>query len=60
MLMFFKQGIRVIFDDNSRAVFRLSGTAGNNATIRVYIEKFEQHPDASKTLEVNLSLIINL
>ena len=35
------QGIRVLFTDGSRVVFRLSGTAGSGATVRVYIEKYE-------------------
>ncbi|OII71932.1 uncharacterized protein cubi_00740 [Cryptosporidium ubiquitum] len=33
------QGLRFIFQDNSRIVFRLSGTGSVGATIRVYIEK---------------------
>ena len=35
------QGIRVIFDDGSRVVYRLSGTGTAGATLRVYIERFE-------------------
>ena len=35
------QGIRVLFTDGSRIVFRLSGTAGSGATIRMYLEKYE-------------------
>ncbi len=34
------QGIRVIFSDGSRVVFRLSGTAGSGATVRMYLEKY--------------------
>ncbi len=41
-----RQGIRVIFDDGSRIVFRLSGTGTEGATLRVYIERYE--PDASR------------
>ena len=40
------QGIRVLFSDGSRIVFRLSGTAGSGATIRMYLEKYEG--DATK------------
>ena len=40
------QGIRFLFDDGSRIVFRLSGTGSSGATIRVYIEQYE--PDASE------------
>ncbi|KAL8600768.1 hypothetical protein ACOMHN_055963 [Nucella lapillus] len=36
-----KQGIRIIFTDNSRIVFRLSGTGSSGATIRLYIEGYE-------------------
>jgi len=40
------QGIRFIFTDGSRVVYRLSGTGSVGATIRVYIEKYES--DQSK------------
>ena len=36
------QGIRVLFEDGSRIVYRLSGTGTAGATLRVYIERFEQ------------------
>ena len=35
------QGIRVVFDDGSRVIYRLSGTGTAGATLRVYIEKYE-------------------
>ena len=35
-----RQGIRVMFDDGSRVVFRLSGTGTEGATLRVYLERF--------------------
>jgi phosphoglucomutase len=34
------QGIRFLFTDGSRVVFRLSGTGSSGATIRMYVEKF--------------------
>jgi phosphoglucomutase len=40
------QGIRYLFADGSRVIFRLSGTAGSGATVRLYLEKYE--PDQSK------------
>ena len=40
------QGIRVLFEDGSRIVYRLSGTGTAGATLRVYLEAFE--PDASR------------
>merc|ERR1719230_284876 len=36
------QGVRFIFADGSRFVFRLSGTGVAGATIRMYLEKFEE------------------
>ena len=41
-----KQGIRILFADGSRIVFRLSGTGTQGATIRIYLEAYE--PDQSK------------
>ena len=35
-----KQGVRILFDDESRIVFRLSGTGTEGATLRVYIERY--------------------
>ncbi|XP_058108279.1 phosphoglucomutase, cytoplasmic 1 isoform X2 [Magnolia sinica] len=40
------QGIRYLFEDGSRLVFRLSGTGSVGATIRLYIEQYEN--DSSK------------
>ncbi|XP_070027098.1 phosphoglucomutase, chloroplastic [Nicotiana sylvestris] len=41
-----KQGVRFVFSDGSRIIFRLSGTGSAGATVRIYIEQFE--PDVSK------------
>ncbi|KQM17543.1 phosphoglucomutase [Novosphingobium sp. Leaf2] len=35
------QGVRVLFEDGSRIVFRLSGTGTQGATLRVYLERYE-------------------
>ena len=35
------QGIRLIFNDGARVVFRLSGTGTEGATLRVYLERYE-------------------
>jgi phosphoglucomutase len=60
-----RQGVRVLFDDGSRIVYRLSGTGTEGATIRVYVEAYEPDParqgmDAQEALrplvEVALSL----
>jgi phosphoglucomutase len=37
----YSQGVRVIFIDGSRLVYRLSGTGSTGATIRIYIESYE-------------------
>ncbi|MDO8319225.1 alpha-D-glucose phosphate-specific phosphoglucomutase [Rhodoferax sp.] len=36
-----QQGIRLIFDDGARVIFRLSGTGTEGATLRLYLERFE-------------------
>ena len=41
-----KQGIRLIFADGARIIYRLSGTGTAGATLRVYIERYE--PDAHR------------
>ena len=42
------QGIRIIFTDGSRIIFRLSGTGTEGATLRLYLEAYEsdvsRHP----------------
>ena len=38
------QGLRVMFEDGSRIVYRLSGTGTAGATLRVYIERYEPDP----------------
>merc|ERR1719331_321324 len=34
------QGLRFIFEDGSRIIFRLSGTGVAGATVRMYLEKY--------------------
>jgi phosphoglucomutase len=36
------QGIRLLMSDGSRVIFRLSGTAGSDATVRAYFEQYEK------------------
>lgn len=50
------QGVRILFTDGSRIVFRLSGTGTEGATLRVYLEAFEadvsrHHLDAQEALK---------
>ena len=53
------QGIRFLFTDNSRIIFRLSGTGVDGATIRMYIEKYQDKSGAlyEKTSEALSDLI---
>ncbi|KAG0265773.1 Phosphoglucomutase-2 [Mortierella polycephala] len=37
-------GIRIIFEDGSRLIVRLSGTGSQGATVRLYVEKYESNP----------------
>ncbi|MEJ2309540.1 MAG: alpha-D-glucose phosphate-specific phosphoglucomutase [Gammaproteobacteria bacterium] len=39
------QGIRILFENGSRIVFRLSGTGTRGATLRVYMETYESEED---------------
>nr|WP_296748739.1 alpha-D-glucose phosphate-specific phosphoglucomutase [Thioalkalivibrio sp.] len=39
------QGLRILFEDGARIVFRLSGTGTQGATLRVYLERHETRPD---------------
>jgi len=49
------QGIRILFTDGSRIVFRLSGTGTEGATLRIYLEAYDpdinnHHLDAQVAL----------
>ena len=39
-----RQGVRLLFDDGARVVFRLSGTGTEGATLRLYLERYEADP----------------
>ncbi|MEM1149363.1 MAG: hypothetical protein AAGI03_02235 [Pseudomonadota bacterium] len=41
-----RQGLRILFGDMARLVFRLSGTGTTGATLRVYLERHEPDPSA--------------
>ncbi|MCM2306749.1 MAG: alpha-D-glucose phosphate-specific phosphoglucomutase [Sulfuritalea sp.] len=49
------QGLRIVFDDGSRIVFRLSGTGTEGATLRLYLEAYEADP-ARQQVDAQLSL----
>ena len=59
------QGLRIMFDDGARIVYRLSGTGTSGATLRVYIESFESDPaeqnqDAQVALEALIGVALHL
>ena len=52
------KGLRILFKDGSRIVFRLSGTGSSGATIRLYVDSYENDPnkyemDAQVGLKLN-------
>jgi len=50
-----KQGLRIVFTDGARIIFRLSGTGTVGATLRLYIESYEA--DATRLdLDVQVAL----
>ena len=59
------QGLRILFLDGSRIVFRLSGTGTEGATLRIYLESFEadvtkQLVDAQQALAEMIGLALSL
>ena len=59
------QGVRIIFTDGSRIVFRLSGTGTGGATLRLYLESFEpdvskHHIDAQQLLATLISIALKI
>ena len=52
------QGIRILFEDGARIVYRLSGTGTEGATLRVYIERFE--PDTAKHTQETQAALADL
>ncbi|MEE9303162.1 MAG: alpha-D-glucose phosphate-specific phosphoglucomutase [Thiotrichaceae bacterium] len=59
------QGIRIIFDNGSRIMYRLSGTGTEGATLRIYIERYEadinKHDmDIQDTLDELIQLSVKL
>ncbi|HLP98948.1 MAG TPA: alpha-D-glucose phosphate-specific phosphoglucomutase [Sideroxyarcus sp.] len=59
------QGVRILFSDGSRIIFRLSGTGTEGATLRVYLEAFEadvarHHLDAQEALSELIQLALRI
>ncbi|XP_030749058.1 phosphoglucomutase isoform X3 [Sitophilus oryzae] len=53
------QGIRILFEDGSRLIYRLSGTGSSGATIRVYIECYEKE-DVLTDAQVMLKPLVEI
>ena len=59
------QGVRILFSDGSRIVFRLSGTGTEGATLRIYLEAFEpnvenHHLDAQVALAEMIQIALEI
>jgi phosphoglucomutase len=59
------QGVRILFTDGSRIIFRLSGTGTAGATLRVYLEAFEadvshHHLDAQVALKELIQIALSI
>ena len=59
------QGLRILFSDGSRIIFRLSGTGTEGATLRMYLEAFEadvsrHHLDAQEALKELILIALNI
>lgn len=59
------QGLRLIFSDGSRIIFRLSGTGSAGATVRLYIDSYEKdakkiHEDPQVMLAPLISIALKL
>ncbi|XP_056149238.1 phosphoglucomutase-1-like [Lampris incognitus] len=50
------QGLRIIFSDGSRIIYRLSGTGSGGATVRIYIDGYEKENIFQDTQEMLASL----
>ena len=60
-----RQGLRIMFEDGARIVYRLSGTGTSGATVRIYIESYEsdserQSLDAQEALRELIEAAIAL
>ena len=59
------QGVRCVFEDGARIIFRRSGTGTSGATLRLYVEHFESDPerfelDTQEVLEDLLDIADNI
>jgi phosphoglucomutase len=50
-----RQGLRVMFEGQSRAIIRLSGTGTSGATLRLYMQRYE--PDVTRQMDATAHMI---
>lgn len=55
--MFYTQGARILFEDGSRIIFRLSGTGSSGATVRLYVDSYEKENVVGNTQEMLKPLV---
>ncbi|XP_023942779.1 phosphoglucomutase [Bicyclus anynana] len=58
-----KQGLRIVFEDGSRIVVRLSGTGSSGATVRLYIDSYEAKDvlgDAQQMLQPLIQVALDI
>merc|ERR1719300_1021715 len=56
-----KQGIRIMFSDGSRLVFRLSGTGSSGATVRMYVDSLcGDQSQVSRSAQEMLTPVVSL
>ena len=60
-----KQGVRIIFTDGSRIIYRLSGTGTEGATLRIYLEAYDanvsnHHLDAQVALAELVKIALDI
>jgi len=54
------QGLRIILEDNSRVILRLSGTGTKGSTLRLYFEKFaSSHDNLALNPQIALKALID-
>ena len=55
------QGLRLLFTDSSRIIFRLSGTGSQGATVRLYVDGYTSDPSViTKDAQIVLKPLVNL
>jgi len=56
-----KQGIRIMFSDGSRLVFRLSGTGSSGATVRMYVDSYcSDQSQVTRSAQEMLAPVVSL